>query len=103
MRSAAGEAQVFLAGRTPATLGKIAAELGGAAEAFVVDALDEDAVGAFTDQVAERAGAIDVSFNAIGVQDVQKPLMEITAEEFARRSRPPPARSSSPPGPPSST
>ncbi|RVX42538.1 NAD(P)-dependent dehydrogenase (short-subunit alcohol dehydrogenase family) [Nonomuraea polychroma] len=77
-------ARVFLAGRTPATLDKIAAELGGAAAAFVVDALDEDAVGAFTDQVAERTGGIDVSFNAIGVQDVQKPLMEITAEEFAR-------------------
>jgi 3-oxoacyl-[acyl-carrier protein] reductase len=80
-------ARVFLAGRTPAALDKVAADIrsaGGTAETAQVDALDEDAVGAFADSVAERAGGIDVSFNAIGIQDVQKPLMEITAEDFAR-------------------
>lgn len=80
-------ARVFLAGRTPAALDKVAADIraaGGTAETAQVDAMDEDAVGAFADSVAGRAGGIDVSFNAIGVQDVQKPLMEITAEEFAR-------------------
>ncbi|WP_188197686.1 SDR family NAD(P)-dependent oxidoreductase [Nonomuraea sp. SYSU D8015] len=80
-------AQVFLAGRTAAPLDKVAADIratGGSADTAQVDALDEDAVNAFADAVAARAGGIDVSFNAIGVQDVQKPLMEITAEEFAR-------------------
>ncbi|GAA0419874.1 3-oxoacyl-ACP reductase [Acrocarpospora corrugata] len=80
-------ARVFLAGRTSATLDKVAADIrsaGGAAEAALVDALDEEAVDAFAGTVAERAGGIDVSFNAIDIQDVQRPLMEITAEEFAR-------------------
>ncbi|MEO3870068.1 SDR family oxidoreductase [Nonomuraea sp. B12E4] len=80
-------ARVFLAGRTLAILDKVAGEIGaagGAAESARVDALDERSVGAFTDSVAERAGAIDISFNAISVQDVQKPLTEITAEEFVQ-------------------
>ncbi|GII61064.1 3-oxoacyl-ACP reductase [Sphaerisporangium krabiense] len=80
-------ARVFLAGRTGATLGKVAADIraaGGAAETAEVDALDEDAVETFAAAVAARAGGIDVCFNAIDVQDVQKPLMEITAEEFVR-------------------
>ncbi|GAA3236811.1 SDR family NAD(P)-dependent oxidoreductase [Nonomuraea helvata] len=80
-------ARVFLAGRTQAPLDKVAADVraaGGTAETALVDALDEKAVGAFADSVAERAGGIDVSFNAIGVQDVQKPLLEISPEEFLR-------------------
>ncbi|MEV0231731.1 SDR family oxidoreductase [Nonomuraea sp. NPDC050786] len=80
-------ARVFLAGRTQAPLDKVAADIraaGGTAETALVDALDEGAVGAFADSVAGRAGGIDVSFNAIGVQDVQKPLLEISAAEFLR-------------------
>ncbi|WP_336215899.1 SDR family NAD(P)-dependent oxidoreductase [Nonomuraea sp. LPB2021202275-12-8] len=80
-------ARVFLAGRTPDTLDKVATDIrsaGGTAETTQVDALDEDAVNAFADSVAERTGGIDVSFNAIDIQDVQRPLMEITAEDFAQ-------------------
>jgi 3-oxoacyl-[acyl-carrier protein] reductase len=80
-------ARVFLAGRTPATLGKVADDIraaGGVAETARVDALDERAVDAFADSVAERAGGIDVSFNVIAVQDVQKPLAEISVEEFTQ-------------------
>ncbi|MEV4112906.1 SDR family oxidoreductase [Nonomuraea sp. NPDC049695] len=80
-------ARVFLAGRTQAPLDQVAAGIraaGGTAGTALVDALDEEAVGAFADSVAERAGGIDVSFNAIGVQDVQKPLLEISAAEFLR-------------------
>ncbi|GAA4958043.1 NAD(P)-dependent dehydrogenase (short-subunit alcohol dehydrogenase family) [Nonomuraea thailandensis] len=76
-------ARVFLAGRTRDKLDELAAELPGA-EAAVVDALDEAAVDTFTGSVAERAGRIDVCFNAIGIQDVQRPLDEISAEEFLR-------------------
>ncbi|WCD94486.1 SDR family oxidoreductase [Streptomyces sp. HUAS 31] len=80
-------ARVFLAGRTAAPLDKVAEEIraaGGEAETAVVDAGDEAAVDAFVDGVAARAGRIDVSFNAIGYGDVQKPLMEISEADFLR-------------------
>ncbi|MFF0730960.1 SDR family NAD(P)-dependent oxidoreductase [Streptomyces chartreusis] len=78
-------ARVFLAGRTAAPLDKVAEEIraaGGDAETAVVDAEDDAAVDAFVDGVAARAGRIDVSFNAIGYGDVQKPLMEISESDF---------------------
>ncbi len=78
-------ARVFLAGRSAAPLDKVAEEIraaGGDAETAVVDAEDEAAVDAFVDDVAARAGRIDVSFNAIGYGDVQKPLMEISEADF---------------------
>ncbi|MEU9659074.1 SDR family NAD(P)-dependent oxidoreductase [Streptomyces chartreusis] len=78
-------ARVFLAGRTAAPLDKVAEEIraaGGDAETAVVDAEDEAAVDAFVDSVAARTGRIDVSFNAIGYGDVQKPLMEISESDF---------------------
>ncbi|MEV0385373.1 SDR family oxidoreductase [Nonomuraea sp. NPDC050643] len=80
-------ARVFLAGRTPAPLDRTAAAIraaGGTAETAQVDALDEGQVDAFTASVAGRAGGIDISFNVIGVQDVQRPLTELSAEEFLR-------------------
>jgi NAD(P)-dependent dehydrogenase (short-subunit alcohol dehydrogenase family) len=55
---------------------------GGAAETAVVDALDELAVEAFVDGVAEKAGCVDISFNVISYGDVQKPLMELSVEDF---------------------
>ncbi|WP_405576816.1 SDR family NAD(P)-dependent oxidoreductase [Streptomyces sp. NBC_01092] len=79
------EARVFLAGRTAAPLDKLAEDIraaGGEAETAVVDARDESAVDSFVDGVAARAGRIDVSFNAIGYGDVQKPLMEISEADF---------------------
>ncbi|MGY0022307.1 SDR family NAD(P)-dependent oxidoreductase [Streptomyces sp. cg35] len=78
-------ASVFLAGRSLEPVERVAAairEAGGSAEAFQVDALDETAVRGFVDGVAERTGRIDISFNLIGVGDIQKPLTEITVEEF---------------------
>jgi 3-oxoacyl-[acyl-carrier protein] reductase len=78
-------ARVFLAGRTAATLEAVADAIrahGGAADTAVVDALDEQAVDALVEAVVERAGQIDVSFNVIGLGDVQEPLLEISAEHF---------------------
>lgn len=78
-------ATVFIAGRTQAKLDKVAAEIrsnGGKVETVVVDALDEKAVNAFVDSVVKQAGQIDISFNVIGVGDIQKPLEEITVDEF---------------------
>jgi 3-oxoacyl-[acyl-carrier protein] reductase len=78
-------AQVFLAGRTPGKLEAVAGAIraeGGVAEIAVVDALDAHAVESFVGAVAERAGAVDISFNAIGYRDVQQPLMEIALADF---------------------
>jgi 3-oxoacyl-[acyl-carrier protein] reductase len=81
-------AKVFLAGRTLATLDKVAEEIsaaGGEAETAPVDALDEQAVDAHVGAVADRAGGIDVSFNAISHGDVHGlPLLEMPYEDFAR-------------------
>jgi 3-oxoacyl-[acyl-carrier protein] reductase len=81
-------AKVFLAGRTLASLDDVAAGISAAGgEAFTaqVDALDEKAVDEHADTVAERAGGIDVSFNAIGHGDVHgPPLVQMSFEDFAR-------------------
>ena len=81
-------AHVFLAGRTIAPLDEVAEEIrsaGGVAETAQVDALDERAVDSYLDAVAQEAGGIDVSFNAIFNDDVQgKPLAEMPFEDFAR-------------------
>ncbi|MFI6014167.1 SDR family NAD(P)-dependent oxidoreductase [Streptomyces sp. NPDC051243] len=78
-------ARVFLAGRDAAPLDKPAEDIraaGGTAESAVVDAREGAAVDAFVDGVAAQAGRIDISFNAIGYGDVQKPLMEISEADF---------------------
>jgi 3-oxoacyl-[acyl-carrier protein] reductase len=78
-------AMVFLAGRTPATLDATADDIranGGSAQTTVVDALDEAAVNAFVDAVAAQAGRVDISFNAIAVGDIQKPLLELSVDDF---------------------
>ena len=78
-------AWVFLAGRTVAKLDAVAAAIraqDGRVETAVVDALDEQAVDAFVADVAATAGAVDISFNAIGYGDVQQPLMAISLADF---------------------
>ena len=79
-------AEVFLAGRTREKLEEVAEEIrssGGAAETAEVNALDERAVDGYVDGVAERAGGIDVSFNAISIRDVQLiPLVEMARGDF---------------------
>ena len=81
-------ARVFLTGRTRGTLDQVAADVsasGGEAEVAEVDALDEAAVDAHADAVAQKAGRIDVSFNTIGHGDVHGvPLIEMPFEDFAR-------------------
>ena len=81
-------ATVFLAGRTLESLEEVAEEIrsaGGVAETAHVDALDEQAVDGHVDAVAEKAGGIDVSFNAIFNDDVQgTTLADMPFEHFAR-------------------
>jgi len=87
-RSFAGEgANVFLAGRTreplEAVLTDIEATTGGRAEIALVDALDEQAIDQHIGEIVEQAGSIDISFNAISIQDVQLiPLVDMSREDF---------------------
>ncbi len=80
-------ANVFLAGRTLTRVEAVAEEIsaaGGTAEAARVDARDEIAVEEHVAAVAEKAGRIDVLFNAIGMEDVQgTPLLDMPLEDFA--------------------
>src|SRR5919198_2689309 len=58
---------------------------GGAVSTAQVDALDELDVDRHADAVAEKAGGIDVSFNAISHGDVHgTPLIDMPFEDFAR-------------------
>jgi NAD(P)-dependent dehydrogenase (short-subunit alcohol dehydrogenase family) len=81
-------ARVFLAGRTLEKLEALAAEItaaGGAAEAAVVDALDERAVDEHVRAVVARAGSLDISFNLIPRGDVQGvPLIDMQAVDLTR-------------------
>ena len=76
-------ARVYLAGRTKATLDAVADEIrgaGGVAETAEVDALDEASVDAHADAIP---GGIDISFNLIGLNDVQgTPLAEMAVADF---------------------
>lgn len=84
---AAEGAAVHVASRSGDKAEELAAAIradGGRATAAEVDALDEAQVEAFVDGVAE-AGSVDVSFNLIGIDDVQGiPLTEISFDDFAQ-------------------
>ncbi len=80
-------ARVLLAGRTLPKLEALAQEIsvaGGAAEAAEVDALDPQAIEQHLDAVVQKAGSIDVSFNAIWIRgDLQgTPLTQMPHEDF---------------------
>lgn len=78
-------AKVFLAGRTQSSLDEVANDIrsnGGIAKITVLDARDEQSVFAFVDKVVEQAGSVDISFNLIGYEDVQQPLMDISVADF---------------------
>ena len=78
-------ARVFLAGRTQASLDKVAEEIrsnDGMADTAIVDALDEESVNHYVDEIVKQAGHIDISFNLISIGDIQVPLLDISAEDF---------------------
>lgn len=80
-------AALFLAGRTLASLEKVAADIratGGNVTIQEVDALDENAVNTFVQSVIATTSGIDISFNLITYADVQQPLMEISLEDFLK-------------------
>jgi 3-oxoacyl-[acyl-carrier protein] reductase len=81
-------ARVFLAGRTAATLDRVADDIraaGGRAETAVLDALDERAVDEHADAVAAEAGSLDISVNVITHGDAQgTPIDEMDVEDYLR-------------------
>ncbi len=81
-------ARVFLAGRTLSSLEAVAEEIcqtGGQAETIQVDAYDLQSVEQSLITVIGRADRLDISFNAVGHDDVQgQPLLEMTQSLFAQ-------------------
>lgn len=58
---------------------------GGSAEAAEVDALDKNAIESHLCSVIKKCGNIDISFNAINIQDTQGiSLIEMSPEDFTR-------------------
>jgi NAD(P)-dependent dehydrogenase (short-subunit alcohol dehydrogenase family) len=86
---AAEGARLFVTGRKRGPVDAVAeaiAAAGGVAEAATIDALDEAAIDRHLAYVGDRAGRIDISFNAIGVPDTTilgVPLAEMDAGQFA--------------------
>jgi 3-oxoacyl-[acyl-carrier protein] reductase len=80
-------ARVVLTGRTPERMEDVArgiAEAGGSAETAVLDVLDGEAVDRFADELADRLGGIDVSFDATRHEAVHGlHLVDLGYEDFA--------------------
>jgi NAD(P)-dependent dehydrogenase (short-subunit alcohol dehydrogenase family) len=89
-RAFAGEgAKVFLTGRLLAPVEAVAKDIvsaAGSAEAAEVDAVDEQAVARHLQSVVDKAGRVDISFNAVGIPNtniVGVPLAEMDAGQFS--------------------
>jgi NAD(P)-dependent dehydrogenase (short-subunit alcohol dehydrogenase family) len=82
-------AKLFLIGRQRAPVEVVAKDIvaaGGSADVAEVDALDEQAVDMHLQSVIDRAGRVDISFNAVGVPDAKilgVPLTELDVERFS--------------------
>jgi NAD(P)-dependent dehydrogenase (short-subunit alcohol dehydrogenase family) len=80
---------LFLTGPHLAALEALAKDVnssGGAAEAAEVDALDERAVDTHLQSVIDKAGRLDISFNAVGIPNTRilgVPLAELNVELFS--------------------
>ena len=81
-------ARVFLTGHRLPSVQKIANEIltaGGSVEVDEVDAFNEDAIRLHLERVVQKAGKVDISFNAVGVDVIQNiPLTEIAVDDFVR-------------------
>ena len=81
-------ASLFLTGRhlTPVeVVAKDVFSAGGSAEVAEVDALDEQAVEKHLQSVIDKAGRVDISFNAVGISNTRilgVPLAELDVEQF---------------------
>jgi NAD(P)-dependent dehydrogenase (short-subunit alcohol dehydrogenase family) len=80
-------AKLYLTGRHLAPVQAVAKDVvsaGGSADAAEVDALDEQAVDKHLQLVIEKAGRVDISFNAVGIPNpkMRVPLVEMDVEQF---------------------
>jgi NAD(P)-dependent dehydrogenase (short-subunit alcohol dehydrogenase family) len=86
---AAEGAKLFLTGRRLAPVEAVAKEIvsaGGSAEAAEVDALAEQAVDKHLQSMIEKAGRVDISFDAVGIPSTKLlgvPLAELDLEQFS--------------------
>ena len=86
---AAEGARLFLTGRTRAPVEAVSDDIvsaGGSAEAAEVDALDEHAVERHLQTVVDKAGRVDISFDAVGIPATDLlgvPLVELELEQFS--------------------
>jgi NAD(P)-dependent dehydrogenase (short-subunit alcohol dehydrogenase family) len=82
-------ARLFLTGRRREPVDALARDIvsaGGSAEAAEVDAVDEQAVETHLQSVIDKAGRVDISFNAIGLPTakvVGVPLTELDVDQFS--------------------
>jgi len=79
-------AKVYLTGRNRAPVDMVAKDIGGSAEVAEVDALDERAIAEHLASVFDRAGRVDISFNAIGIPHPEilgTPMVDLDAEWFS--------------------
>jgi NAD(P)-dependent dehydrogenase (short-subunit alcohol dehydrogenase family) len=82
-------ATLFLTGRHLASVEAVAKDIvaaGGSAEAAEVDTLDEQAIDQHLQTVIERAGRLDLSFDAVGIPSTELlgvPLVELDVERFS--------------------
>ena len=82
-------AKLFLTGRRPAPVEAVADDIvagGGSAEPAAVDALDERAVDEHLQSVVDKAGRLDISFDATGIPGttlIGVPLVELDLERFS--------------------
>jgi NAD(P)-dependent dehydrogenase (short-subunit alcohol dehydrogenase family) len=82
-------ANLFLTGLHLAPVEAVAKELvsaGGSAEAAEVDALDQQALDKHLQSVIDKAGRLDISFNAVGIPNAKilgVPLIELDVDRFS--------------------
>jgi 3-oxoacyl-[acyl-carrier protein] reductase len=86
---AAEGAEVYLSGRNKASVDEVKAAIesaGGKAAASVLDALDDGAVARYVEQVASKAGGIDIEFNAVAPNPREygngKPAIDVSIDEY---------------------
>src|SRR5262245_31449080 len=83
-------AKLFLTGRHRDSVEVVAREIksaGGSAEAAEIDALDERAMDKHLQAVTDKAGRVDISFNAVGIPGTKTlgvPLVELDLEQFSQ-------------------
>lgn len=82
-------AEVFLAGRTAASVEAVAKQIeadGGQAHAGVVDALDAAAVAEYVESIVQQTGGLDIEFNATGPRASEyangKQAVDLPVDEF---------------------